>query len=441
MRYLSESVPAAPGALAPGVRWTIVALLTCFSTISYIERVNLAVAARFIRAEFGLTESQIGYSFSAFLVGYTLAQVPAGFLIDRYGWKRVLVAAGSLWFLITLLLGVFVGLLAANAAQVIATLVISRLLLGLVEAPTYPGASAAIVRWFPTPARGLPNAIIQAASYLGEAMTLVLLASITAYLGWRHALFASAVPALLIALAVWRWGSERPDMDDRVTPEELAYIRSNLSGAGTRGDTAVEPDSLWSRRLVYLSLAYGGHGYVAYLFFFWFYIYLVDERGFTVAGGGLVGALPSLAAAMSAIVGGRISDRLAHRFGGLRGRRAVIMTGGLVGAVSVLIGAFVANTWIAVSGFILAVASRGLVEGSFWALANQLGGTRTGLFGGVMNMVSNFGGIISTLLAPVLVARLGWNFSFAVAAAVTVSTGLLMLGIREMPRAHLNDGR
>jgi MFS family permease len=63
------------------------------------------------------------------------------------------------------------------------------------------------------------------------------------------------------------------------------------------------------------------------------------------------------------------------------------------------------------------------------------------LFGGVMNMVSNFGGIISALLAPVLVARLGWNFSFAVAAAVTVSTGLLMLGIREMPRAHLNDGR
>jgi MFS family permease len=204
IRYLSESVPAAPGALAPGVRWTIVALLTCFSTISYIERVNLAVAARFIRAEFGLTESQIRYSFSAFLVGYTLAQVPAGFLIDRYGWKRVLVAAGSLRFLITLLLGVFVGLLAANAAQVIATLVISRLLLGLVEAPTYPGASAAIVRWFPTPARGLPNAIIQAASYLGEAMTLVLLASITAYLGWRHALFASAVPALLIALCLDR---------------------------------------------------------------------------------------------------------------------------------------------------------------------------------------------------------------------------------------------
>ena len=77
-----------------GRRWFILALLTCFSTVCYVERINLTVAAKFIRDEFGLTDTQIGWSFSCFLFSYTLAQLPAGALVSRYGPRRVLAAAG-----------------------------------------------------------------------------------------------------------------------------------------------------------------------------------------------------------------------------------------------------------------------------------------------------------------------------------------------------------
>ena len=60
------------------VRWTMVGLLTGFSFVSYVERMNISVAAQFMQPEFGIDKVQMGRVFSAFLLGYALFQVPAG---------------------------------------------------------------------------------------------------------------------------------------------------------------------------------------------------------------------------------------------------------------------------------------------------------------------------------------------------------------------------
>ncbi|MHB8528748.1 MAG: MFS transporter [Caulobacteraceae bacterium] len=415
------------------VRWIILSLLTCFSVVSYIERINLTVAARFIRDEFKLSDSQIGWSFSIFLVSYTAAQLPAGLLVDRFGARRVLAIAAILWFLITLALGLFVGRLATGAAQVVASLIIGRFLLGLAEAPTFPGAASAIARWFPPAARGVPNAIIQSASYAGEALTLILMATITAWLGWRNALFASAIPALLLAGAWWRLGSSRPETDPRVSAEELAYIQKRDWEPVVQAKGKIDLRLLWNPNLLYLSLAYLCQGYVTYLFFFWFYIYLVDERHFSIAAGGLVGSLPTIAAAICAFGGGRLSDGVARRFGPIPGRRGLIVAAGIAGAAFLLVGAFANNSWLAVGGFTLAVGTRGLVESAFWSTVNDIGGERSGMVGGAMNCLGNGGGVISTALAPTLVAGLGWGIAMGVAAGATALSGLLMFGVSDSP--------
>lgn len=409
-------------------RWWVLGLLACFSTVSYIERINLTVAARFIRDEFGLTDIQIGWSFSIFLASYTLSQVPAGLLVDRFGPRRILTVAALLWFLITVALGLFAGHVVQTATGVVTTLVICRFLLGIVEAPTYPGAAALITRWFPAHARGIPNAVIQGTSFAGEALTLILLAFATAYLGWRNAIFASAIPALLIALAWWFWGADRPEGDPRVSSDELAYIRSVDAAQDAEGlaEKTSILDVIKDRLLVTLSLAYFFHGYVTYLFFFWFYIYLVDERHFSVAAGGLVGALPTIGAAICALFGGVMSDRLTRRFGPIIGRRRLIAGAGFGGAAGLLIGTYASESWIAVAGFIVAVGSRGLVESAFWSLVNYIGGARSGTAAGMMNGAGNLGGVVSTLLAPVLVATMGWTTALTFAAGATTLTGLIL---------------
>ena len=404
-------------------RWTMLFLLTCFTIIGFVERVNLTIAGRSIREEFHLSDTQLGLSFSMFFIAYTMGQVPAGLLIDRFGSRRVLAGAGLLWFFVTLSLALAAGEFATTGAQVLASLIIGRFFLGLVEAPTYPGTSAAIRRWFPPDRRGLPNAITQSSAYVGEALTLAILGAITAYWGWRHALYASAVPALLIAFAMWRWAADAP-------VKRSKYDEELLQDAGDRPSMDGNVAGYSKRQLVYLSLSYGFQGYVSYLFIFWFYIYLVDERGFTLAAGGLVGALPSIAAAVCTLVGGQLCDRFVSKDNPLSGQIKIITFSGLVGAMAFLIGTFADNIWFAVAAFIVAVGTRGLVEGSYWSMVSRIGAERTGLFGGVMDMAANFGGIVSTMMAPLLVKLLGWEGAMATAAVACALTSLFIRGLR-----------
>jgi MFS transporter, ACS family, glucarate transporter len=398
-------------------RWIMLFLLTCFTTIGYVERVNLTVAARSIREEFHLSDTQIGFSFSVFLVAYTMGQVPAGLLVDRFGSRRVLATAGLLWFLVTMGLALAAGEFSTTGAQVLASLLIGRFCLGLVEAPTYPGTSAAIRRWFSPDRRGLPNATTQSSSYIGEALTLAILGTITAYWGWRYALYASALPALLVAFAMWRWAADGPKNRSKYDED---FLEDGGDRPLTRGDVA--GDLKW--QLFHLSLSYGFHGYVSYLFFFWFYIYLVDERGFTLGAGGVVGALPSIAAAVCTLVGGQLCDRAVNKDNPLSGKIKIIMLSGLIGAIAILIGAFAHNIWLSVAGFIASVGTRGFVEGAYWSILSHIGGERTGLFGGVMNMAANFAGIVSTVMAPLLIKQLGWGGAMAAAALACALTSL-----------------
>jgi ACS family glucarate transporter-like MFS transporter len=352
-------------------------------------------------------------------------QIPAGRLVDRFGTHRVMAVAALAWGAITVLLGLWVGYWASSAAQVIAALVLCRFLLGLTEAPTYPGSAAAIMRWFPARQRGTPNAIVQSASYAGEAVTVTVLAILVLALGWRNALFLSALPALLLAYAWWRFGSSSPHEHPGVSASELALI--------TAGEKAVpKPLSFdWARlkerNIIVLAASYFCHGYVIHLFFYWFFIYLVDERGFAVASGGAVAALPTAAAAIFGFLGGPLTDRQARRRTPLLGYRQIIVGAAVVGAAFLLLGAFAAGPILAVAGFTIAIGTRGLVESAYWSAAIHVGGKDSGTVSGAMNMMGNFGGAVSTGVAPLLAAYMGWHWALAVAALTTAVGGLVLV--------------
>ncbi|MFI5182211.1 MAG: MFS transporter [Thermoanaerobaculia bacterium] len=386
-------------------RWSLVSLLVATATASYLCRVNVSVAGVLMMRELSLDPILMGRIFSAFLLGYALCQVPAGMLADRFGARRVLAFAALSWVAATALIAV------APAAAAIPVILGARLLLGIGEAPTFPAAAEAISRHVPAPARGRANGLVIGAIGLGSAIAPPLVTFVMLKEGWRAAILVSALPALAVAVAWLVLG--------RMPPEVASETPSTT---GTKG-------RLGTRSFVLLTASYTLQGYVGYIFVFWFYLYLVDVRKFDLLRGAFLSSLPWLLSIVSIPLGGAISDLLVRRIGALWGRRLVPMAGLIGGSVFIAVGARTTDAYVAAFCLALATALVLCVEGPFWATMTDLARGRSGTAGGVMNMGSNLGGLVSPALTPILAAAIGWERALLVAAALSVVGGLLWFGI------------
>jgi ACS family glucarate transporter-like MFS transporter len=382
---------------------------------SYLARVNLSVVGDPIMGEYGLSQVQIGRVFSAFLLGYALCQIPGGWLADRWGTRRVLAVSSASWVIATAgMAGAGWGPLAAIG--VIPTLLVLRFALGVGEAPMFPSAARGVSRWVPPSQQGSANGIVLAAIGLGSALAPPLLTFTMIRWGWRSALLVSVIPAAAAALV---WAAMRE-------PETVSRPEPALSAV------PVSPASrLRSRSFVLLTASYTLQGYVGYIFVFWFYLYLVQERGFTLLEGAFLSSLPWILSIVSIPFGGWLSDRLVGgRAGLVWGRRIVPLVGMVAAGVLLALGAATLNPYLAAVYLALSTAAVLSVEGPFWATMMSIGRERSGTAGGIMNMGSNVGGLISPALTPVLAASIGWENALHIAAAMAVVAGLLWMGVR-----------
>jgi len=256
-----------------------------------------------------------------------------------------------------------------------------------------------------------------AAIGLGSAIAPPLVSAVMVRWGWRAALGVSTLPALVIAVA-WRIAGEPATADARPAPP-----------AASAGSAA----PLRSRSFVLLTLSYTLQGYVGYIFVFWFYLYLVQERHFDLLRGAFLSSLPWLLSIVSIPLGGWMSDRLAAHHGLTFGRRAVPLFGLGLAGLFLSLGARTTNGYLAAVYLGLSTALVLCVEGPFWATMTEIAGGRSGLAGGIMNTGSNVGGLVSPALTPVLAAAIGWENALHVAAALSVVAAFLWLGIDPRP--------
>ncbi|MFN8061028.1 MAG: MFS transporter [Vicinamibacterales bacterium] len=420
--------------------WRLVALLSCTATASYLCRVNLSVAGALLMSEFALDQVQMGRVFSAFLIGYALLQAPAGWLVDRWGTRRVLAAASWAWVVVTAAQAlVGVAPIDGSATATLASLLALRFVLGVAEAPTFSAAAHGIACWIPSATRARANGFVLAAIGLGSAMAPPLLSSTMVRFGWRTALFVSATPALLVALA-WSRLSTPPESLTSSATAAAASTDGSTENRPAEGGMRAAPPRLLSRSFVFLTASYTLQGYVGYIFVFWFYLYLVQERHFDLLRGAAMSSLPWLLSIVSIPLGGWTSDWLVARGVGLTwGRRLVPLAGlGIAGALIVL-GARTSSPYVAAC--VLGVATAGVlsVEGPFWATMTELAGSKSGVAGGVMNMGSNLGGLVSPALTPWLAARIGWERALDVAAVASIVGALLWLGVELGARGAAHD--
>jgi MFS transporter, ACS family, glucarate transporter len=413
------------------VRWRIAVLLFAISVVTYIDRVNISVTARQMMPALGLTDLQMGQVFSAFVFGYALFQIPGGWLGDRWGAKRVLTLAIIWWSLFTALTAVAAILPLATAIGALGSLILVRFPVGIGEAAALPNFNRTVANWLAPHERGLGIGIAIGGIGVGSAMTPPVTAWIMVNFGWQTAFYAAAILGLLVALAWFLYATDRPEAHPHVNAAEIALIERQLpegesdTGSTPTWNTIIRTPTVW-----WLVLSYSCLGYVAYVYMSWFYLYLVNVRGFGVLRGALFASGPFLAMAVFCPLGGWMTDRLVIRWGINRGRAVVGGTGMILAAVSIVWGAFTESPYAAIALLSLGAGWLYFPVGAYWSSTVDISKRHAGTLSGLMNTGANLGGALSPTFTPWLAEQAGWSVALGFAACVALAGGLMWSKIK-----------
>jgi MFS transporter, ACS family, D-galactonate transporter len=431
-----------PASRPTNVRWLILAMLVCFPLLAQFNRYNIAVvgAERFIGPD-RMSELQVGYVYSAFLLVYSIGMLPGGWLIDRIGPKRALTVMGLGMGLCVILTGAL-GWLGIAIAALYLPLLLIRGLAGATCVPLHPGAARSVSLWFPLAGRSTANGLVTAGALVGIALSYPGFGWLMDRLDWPLGFVLCG--ALLMALALaWQTLAADDPADHRWTNA----AERELAGGGDRTpprSTATVRDVLAlfrNRRLILLTLSYGAVGYVQYLFFYWMGYYFENELGLSKVASRKAAFTVTLAMAVGMASGGWMSDRLCRRFGHAAGCRVMAFTGMGLCAVFSLLGVSVTDPESIVWCFSLSLGSLGLCEGIFWTTAPALEKRSAGLACALLNTGGNFVGMLAPVFTPWIGRAFGWDAAIIVACVVCALGGALWLGITPHGSAGADNDR
>jgi len=404
------------------VRWFLVFWMFILSAVSYLDRVNISVAGHSIAQEFGLNNVQLGYVFSATLLGYALFQTVGGRLADGFGARRVL-TAGVIWW------GIFTALTAMVPSTIRGALflfIAIRFLLGAGEAVVYPASNQFVARWIPAQERGVANGWIFAGVGAGAGLSPPLITYFILHHGWRTSFWACAIIGL-IAGAIWYLAArDEPSEHPRVSAAELATIQYGLPSKtlSSGRDAGLVPWGivLRSKEVWAVTVSYFCFGYVAWIFFSWFFIYLAQVRGLNLKASAFYAMLPPVAMSVCSLLGGTINDRLTKWRSPRLGRCGLAAFGIAAAGIFIAFGSQVDSARIASVVLAGGAGALYLSQSSFWSVTADIAGKSSGSVSGFMNMGAQLGGAVTASLTPAIASRFGWTASFLVAA------GLCLLG-------------
>lgn len=417
MKGATTSSSRTSAAGTSNVRWFLVFWLFILSAVSYLDRVNISIAGGSIAEAYHLNDVQLGKVFSAMLVGYALFQTIGGRLADRYGPRRVLAGGVAWWGIFTAL----TALVPANIAGALLIFIVVRFLLGAGEAVIYPSANQFIARWIPTTERGIATGWIFAGVGAGAGLTPLLITQLMVRYGWRSSFWVCSIVGFA-AGAVWFFSArDTPDEHSGVSASELTLIRSGLTQTQLNHDQkTLMPWGrvLRSKEVWALTVSYFCYGYVAWIFFSWFYRYLAKVRGLDLKASAFYTMLPFLAMLVCCLLGGTINDRLTKWQGPRVGRCGLAAFGIAVAGIFIAFGSQVQSARLASVVLAGGAGALYLAQSSFWSVTADLAGTSSGSVSGFMNMGNQTGAALTASLTPWIATRFGWTTSFLVAAAL-----------------------
>lgn len=410
------------------VRFFLSFLLFILSGVAFLDRTNISIAGLQISSEYGLGNQHLGWIFSAFLVGYAGFQIPAGWLAARFGPRRVL-ALGVLWWGVVTEI---TALLPTGMSHAVAILIAIRFALGAGESVVYPAANQFVARWIPQQERGFVNGLIFAGVGAGSGLTPPLLTWLITNHGWRAAFWFSALIGCLAGILWWYAARDTPEEHPAVSSSELQKIQDGLEAfqadptpaeavAHKSDQTGISWGAIFHRRdLAALMVGYFSFGYIAWIFFSWFFLYMAQVRGFDLKASARFAMLPFLSMTIFCLAGGALSDRLTRSYGLRVGRCALAALALSFTGAFLVVGSQVHSPSLA--GLILAggAGTLYLSQSSFFSVSVDIAGRSSGVFSSIVNMGGQIGGAVTASLTPWIAQHFGWTSSFGAAAVLAL---------------------
>lgn len=381
------------------IRYFILAMLFIVTTMNYVDRATLSMAAPAMRKDLSLDAITMGYAFSAFGWSYTALQIPGGWLLDKFGSRLVYGVGLLLWSLFTFMQGM-TGFIAGISA--FAFLFILRFLMGTFEAPAFPANSRITTMWFPTHERGFASAIFNSAQYFALAAFNPLMGWILVTFGWRHVFNSMGLAGIVLAL-IWFKVIKDPQHHPRVNKAELDYIKRG-GGLADIGDKQTDIKWAYIRQLITNRMMLGVYlgqfclNTITWFFLTWFPTYLVQAKGMSILKVGIIASIPAIAGFIGGLSGGYVSDWLLRRGATLTFARKTPIVCGLFLSGSIILANYVTAEWIVIGVMSLAFFSKGFGALGWVVVSDTSPKEMVGLSGGIFNFAGNMASIITPIV-------------------------------------------
>ena len=390
------------------VRGGVLGLLCAFYALSYVDRVNIATAAPYIKADLALSDTQLGLVLSAFALPYALLQVAGGWLGDRLGARRTLSWLAVVWAVATVATGLAGGLVSLFAA---------RLLLGLGESAGFPSATQAMSRWLPAQLRALGQGIVHAASRLGNAAAPLIVGGLIALGGWRLSFWVLGALSLVWALVGVRSYRAVPRDHPSITETELQELPDAGGRAPARAGT---PWRAMVSALFPVLVVDFCYGWLLWVYLTWLPTLFKTQFGLALGGFALYTSLVLLAGVVGDLAGGRLSDELLRRRGPVFARRLPLVAGLAASLVCLLPSLFSRSLLVTTISLAAAFFFLEVTNSTIWALPMDVAPGHAGAASGLVNTGFGIAGVLSPAVFGVLLDATGgdWRIPLLLSAVI-----------------------
>jgi MFS family permease len=390
--------------------------------IFYVDRVNISTAAPVMQKDLGLTATELGIAFSAFAYPYAFFQIAGGWLGDRMGPRLTLFLCGVVVAVSTAWTGMVGGL---------ATLFMSRLVLGIGEGPAFPTATRALSNWMRPDQRAFAQGITHAFSRFGNAATPPLIAAIIVAFSWRMSFYILGLLSLVWAGLWLIYFRDDPRKHPGITDQDLEGLPPSTVAAVRRQ----VPWGPLLRRIMPVTLTDFCYGWILWLYLNWLPSFFLHEYKLDLKKSALFSAGVFFAGVVGDTVGGIVSDRILRRTGNVNKARISVIVVGFLGSFCFMLPIVFVHDLLTVAICLsMAFFFAELIVAPIWAMPMDITPEYSGSASGFMNFGFGVAGIISPVVFGYAIDLTGrWDVPFM------GSLGVLLVGALLAPLCRPGD--
>jgi ACS family D-galactonate transporter-like MFS transporter len=390
--------------------------------VTYLDRINLTVSRDALQASFGISVVTFGYLLSSFNWTYAVMQVPAGWLLDRFGIQRIGRIGTFLWSCASFAAAISTGVYKMFGA---------RLMLGVAESPVFPANAKAIGDWFPPHERSFPMAITDGAAKFAAAIGAPLIGLLLIRFGWRWAFATTGFISFAYFLLFYRV-YRSPSEDPKLSPAEFAYItgENEKNSPHCVAGTAARKLSLWNllgeKKILGLALGWGAYNYSFYLLLNWLPSYLSLSMHLDLAHSVIYTSIPWVFATLADVfIGGWLIDTLIRAGWNPNRVRKTAMVLGMSMGLAIWGARAPHSTFEALCWITIAVCGLAIAAPVAWTVPSLIVQPENV---GVVGAIANFSSQVAGISAPIVTAYI-YSLTNSFSSAFATATAVLLVGI------------